>query len=143
MFEVTPNVPSVVPGKVHFSIDLRHDNAQVIERLGNMIPSVCEAARGRCKAVVIELLYDAPLEFPEEMRARIARAAERLGISHMRLQSPAGHDARYLHYFCPTGMIFIPCKDGISHNEAESIIPAHATAGARILAETAFELANR
>jgi N-carbamoyl-L-amino-acid hydrolase len=143
MFEVTPNVPSVVPGKVHFSIDLRHDNAQVIEKLGNMIPSVCEAARGRCKAVVTELLYDAPLEFPEEMRSRIARAAERLGISHMRLQSPAGHDARYLHYFCPTGMIFIPCKDGISHNERESIIPAHAAAGARILAETAFELANR
>ena len=143
MFEVTPNAPSVVPGKVHFSIDLRHDDADVIERLGNMIPSVCEAARGRCKAVVSTLLYDAPLQFPEEMRSRIARAAERLRISHMRLQSPAGHDARYLHYFCPTGMIFIPCKDGISHNEAESVTPADATAGARILAETAFELANQ
>jgi N-carbamoyl-L-amino-acid hydrolase len=143
MFEVTPNAPSVVPGKVHFSIDLRHDDADVIERLGNMIPSVCEAARGRCKAVVSTLLYDAPLQFPEEMRSRIARAAERLRISHMRLQSPAGHDARYLHYFCPTGMLFIPCKDGISHNEAESVTPADATAGARILAETAFELANQ
>jgi acetylornithine deacetylase/succinyl-diaminopimelate desuccinylase-like protein len=130
------------PGK-HFSIDLRHDDADVIERLGNMIPSVCEAARGRCKAVVSTLLYDAPLQFPEEMRSRIARAAERLRISHMRLQSPAGHDARYLHYFCPTGMLFIPCKDGISHNEAESVTPADATAGARILAETAFELANQ
>src|SRR5207249_9299528 len=64
----------------------------------NMIPSICEAARGRCKAVVSALLYDAPLQFPEEMRSRIARAAERLRISHMRLQSPAGHDARYLHY---------------------------------------------
>jgi N-carbamoyl-L-amino-acid hydrolase len=143
MIEVTPNVPSVVPGKVHFSIDLRHDDAAVIEKLGNMIPSVCEAARGRCEAVVRELLYDPPLEFPEAMRWRIARAAERLGISHMRLRSPAGHDARYLHYVCPTGMIFIPCKDGISHNEAESIAPADATAGARILAETAFELANQ
>jgi N-carbamoyl-L-amino-acid hydrolase len=143
MFEVTPNAPSVVPGKVCFSIDLRHDDTHLIEGLGDMIPSVCEAARGRCKAVVRELLYDAPLQFPEEMRSRIARAAERLRISHMRLQSPAGHDARYLHYFCPTGMIFIPCKDGISHNEAESVTPADATAGARILAETAFELANQ
>lgn len=143
MFEVTPNAPSVVPGKVHFSIDLRHDDAEVIERLGNMIPAVCEAARGRCKAVVKELLYDAPLQFPEEIRSRIANAAKRLGISHMRLQSPAGHDARYLHYFCPTGMIFIPCKDGISHNEAESISAVDAAAGARVLAETAFELANQ
>jgi N-carbamoyl-L-amino-acid hydrolase len=142
MFEVRPNAPSVVPGRVHFSIDLRHDDVSVIERLGNTIASTCEAARGRCTAVVKELLYDMPLQFPEEMRSRIERAAQRLGISHMRLQSPAGHDARYLHYVCPTGMIFIPCKDGISHNEAESIAPADAAAGARILAEAAFELAN-
>ena len=91
---------------------------------------------------VRELVYDDPLQFPEEMRSRIASAAEDLRIPHMRLQSPAGHDARYLHYVCPTGMIFIPCKDGISHNEAESINPADASAGARILAEVAFELAN-
>jgi N-carbamoyl-L-amino-acid hydrolase len=143
LFEVTPNVPSVVPGKVHFSIDLRHDNADVIERLGNTIPGVCEANRGRCEIAIRQLLYDAPLQFPEEMCSRIARTAQRLRIPHLRLQSPAGHDARYLHYFCPTGMIFIPCKDGISHNEAESITPADAAAGARILAETAFELANQ
>jgi beta-ureidopropionase / N-carbamoyl-L-amino-acid hydrolase len=143
MFEVAPNVPSVVPGKVHFSIDLRHDNAHVIERLGNMIPGICEANRGKCAVAIRELLYDAPLQFPEEMCSRIVTIAERLRISHMRLQSPAGHDARYLHYFCPTGMIFIPCKDGISHNEAESITPTDAAAGARILAETAFELANQ
>jgi N-carbamoyl-L-amino-acid hydrolase len=143
MFEVTPNAPSVVPGRVRFSIDLRHDDAVVIEKLGNMVASVCESARGRCEAVVKELLYDPPLQFPEAIRTRIANAAARLGISHMPLQSPAGHDARYLHYVCPTGMIFIPCKDGLSHNEAESITPDDATAGARILAETAFELANQ
>ena len=143
MFEVAPNAPSVVPGNVHFSIDLRHDDSAIIERLGNAIAGICDRTRGKCDVVVRELLYDAPLQFPEVMRSRIAGSAERLGISHMRLQSPAGHDARYLHYVCSTGMIFIPCKDGISHNEAESIAPADASAGARILAETAFELANQ
>jgi beta-ureidopropionase / N-carbamoyl-L-amino-acid hydrolase len=142
MFEVIPGAPSVVPGKVHFSIDLRHDDADIIEKLGDMIPQICDAARGSCTVAVRELIYDDPLQFPEEMRSRIASAAEDLRIPHMRLQSPAGHDARYLHYVCPTGMIFIPCKDGISHNEAESINPADASAGARILAEVAFELAN-
>src|SRR5215510_5985497 len=83
MFQVNPNVPSVVPGKVHFSIDLRHDDAQVIERLGDLIPRVCEANRGRCEAVISELLYDAPLQFSEEMCSCIARAADRLCISHM------------------------------------------------------------
>jgi N-carbamoyl-L-amino-acid hydrolase len=143
LFEVVPNAPSVVPGKVHFSIDLRHDDSALLERLGNAIPGVCDKARGKCDVSVRELLYDAPLQFPELMRSRISGAAERLGISHMRVQSPAGHDARYLHYICPTGMIFIPCKDGISHNEAESITPADAAAGARILAEAAFAFANQ
>ena len=60
----------------------------------------------------------------------------------MDISSGAGHDARYLHYVCPTGMIFIPCARGISHNEAESIEPDHAADGARVLAEVAFRLAN-
>jgi N-carbamoyl-L-amino-acid hydrolase len=60
----------------------------------------------------------------------------------MDLASGAGHDARYLHSLCPTGMIFIPCKGGISHNEAESILEHHAADGARVLAEVAFALAN-
>src|SRR5262249_3398832 len=80
-FEVTPTAPSVVPGRVHFSIGagaavsasaesaITHDDADLIESLGNRIPALCEAARGRCTAIVRELLYDAPLQFREEMRA--------------------------------------------------------------------------
>jgi N-carbamoyl-L-amino-acid hydrolase len=142
-FDVFPNAPSVVPGRVVFSVDLRHNDVEVIERLGGRLPSVCEAAGGRCEVVVTQLLYDAPLEFPADVRTRLATAAATLGIPHMELPSPAGHDARYLHYVCPTGMLFIPCKDGISHNEAESITLADATAGARILAEAAHEMADQ
>jgi N-carbamoyl-L-amino-acid hydrolase len=143
MFNVLPNAPSVVPGKVVFSIDLRHNEPAVIQQLGDLLPSVCQAARGRCDVKATELLYDVPLQFPAAVRGRLANCAARLGIAHMELPSPAGHDSRYLHYVCPTGMIFIPCKDGISHNEAESITPADATAGARVLAEAAYETANQ
>jgi N-carbamoyl-L-amino-acid hydrolase len=142
MFNVLPNAPSVVPGKVVFSIDLRHNELDVIQRLGDQVPSICQAARGRCEVRVTELLYDVPLQFPAATRSRLGKVARGLGITHMELPSPAGHDARYLHYVCPTGMIFIPCKDGISHNEAESITPADAASGARILAEAAYQLAN-
>jgi len=142
MFDVSPNAPSVVPGRVVFSIDLRHLDADVVAMLGDRIPQLCERARGRCTAAIRELLYEVPLQFPHAMRACIAAAATRLGVSHLQLPSPAGHDARYLHCVCPTGMIFIPCKDGISHNEAEDISEGDATAGARVLAEAAFELAN-
>lgn len=143
MFNVLPNAPSVVPGKVVFSIDLRHNEQAVIQQLGDRVPSVCQAARGPCDVKVNELLYDVPLQFPAAVRSRLGESARHLGISHMELPSPAGHDARYLHYVCPTGMIFIPCKDGISHNEAESITPADAAAGARVLAEAAYEMANQ
>ncbi|MCP6726136.1 M20/M25/M40 family metallo-hydrolase, partial [Klebsiella pneumoniae] len=83
------------------------------EALGNRIKPVCEAARGKCDVDVRELLYDVPLKFPQQIRDGLARVCDRLAIPHMEIQSPAGHDARYLHYVCPTGMIFIPCKDGI------------------------------
>lgn len=142
MFTVAPNAPSVVPGHVTFSIDLRHNDSDTIRRLGDAIPGICMATRGACVVNVRELLYDVPLEFPRPMRALIDEVARRLDLPRRELPSPAGHDSRYLHYMCPTGMIFIPCKDGISHNEAEEITSSDATAGARLLAEVACAVAN-
>jgi N-carbamoyl-L-amino-acid hydrolase len=142
MFTVSPNVPSVVPARVVFSIDLRHPEAGKLRELGDTIAEICRNACGRCAVVVRELLYDPPLEFPLAIRQTIRSAATALRVPWMDISSGAGHDARYLHYLCPTGMIFIPCKGGISHNEAESVLERHAADGARILAEVAFALAD-
>jgi N-carbamoyl-L-amino-acid hydrolase len=142
MFTVAPNVPSVVPAKVTFSIDLRHPDAAVLGRLGDLIEPICRETQSRCDVAVRELLHDPPLEFPPAIRTMLSQAADMLGISSMDIASGAGHDARHLHYICPTAMMFIPCKDGISHNEAESITEQDATAGARVLAEVVLELAN-
>jgi beta-ureidopropionase / N-carbamoyl-L-amino-acid hydrolase len=141
-FTVEPNAPSVVPGRVVFSIDLRHHAADVVRDLGDKIAEICQEVRGKCEVKVAELLNDPPLQFPMPVRERIAEVARKLGLAHEAIASPAGHDARYLHYVCPTGMIFIPCKQGISHNEAESITPLDAESGARVLADVAFELAE-
>src|SRR5665811_2050458 len=64
----------------------------------------------RCAVVVAELLHDPPLEFPLAIRRKLSSIADALGIPNMQIPSGAGHDARYLHYVCPTAMIFIPCK---------------------------------
>ena len=101
-----------------------------------------QKAAGRCEVAVTALLHDPPLAFPAAIRERISTISTALAIPHMEIASGAGHDARYLHYYCPSGMIFIPCKDGISHNEAESAEPDHVTVGARVLAEAVFGLAN-
>jgi N-carbamoyl-L-amino-acid hydrolase len=60
----------------------------------------------------------------------------------MEIYSAAGHDSRQLHYVCPTGMIFIPCRGGISHNPAEWAEPAHIAAGAKVLANVVWQLAR-
>jgi N-carbamoyl-L-amino-acid hydrolase len=61
----------------------------------------------------------------------------------MDVYSAAGHDARQLHHVCPAGMIFVPCRDGVSHNPAEWAEPKHLTAGAQVLADVIWDLANR
>jgi beta-ureidopropionase / N-carbamoyl-L-amino-acid hydrolase len=142
MFNVSPNAPSVVAARVVFSIDLRHPDAAELQRLGDAIPDICRRACGRCRAAVTELLHDPPLEFPQSIREIIRSVANRLEIPWMDIASGAGHDARYLHYLCPTGMVFIPCRNGISHNEAESVRKEHVFDAARVLAEAVFRLAE-
>jgi N-carbamoyl-L-amino-acid hydrolase len=142
MFNVSPNAPSVVPAQVLFSVDLRHPDAETLRKLGDMIAPICRKAALRCDISVTELLHDPPLEFPQALRRKLTSIADALGIPNMEISSGAGHDARYLHYICPTAMIFIPCKNGISHNEAESITKEDAVAGARVLAEAIYSIAD-
>jgi beta-ureidopropionase / N-carbamoyl-L-amino-acid hydrolase len=142
MFTVNPNAPSVVPARVVFSIDLRHPEAEKLRDIGDGIPTICRASVGRCEVTVTELLHERPLEFPRSIRQTVRSISSDLGISCMDIASGAGHDARYLHYVCPTGMIFIPCKGGISHNPAESVLEQDAADGARVLAEAVFVMAN-
>lgn len=140
--EVRPNAPSVVAGQAVFSIDLRHPDESILRGLGDRVSAICAASAGPCKVAVEELVTAMPLEFPVTIRAAIASAATRLGLRIMELPSAAGHDARYLHGICPSGMIFVPCKDGISHNEAESATPEDLCDGARVLADTLAGLAG-
>ena len=73
----------------------------------------------------------------------VRAAARRLGYSAREIVSGAGHDAVSVARHIPTAMIFIPCKDGLSHNEAESILPAQAEAGCQVLLEAVVARANR
>jgi N-carbamoyl-L-amino-acid hydrolase len=139
--DVVPNAPSVVAGGASFSIDLRHPDAGVLTALGNRIPEICALHAAPCTVAVRELTSAMPLDFPAGMTRLVRTHCDALGISCMDIYSAAGHDARYLHGICPTGMIFVPCKDGISHNEAEWAEAEDLAAGARVLAEVLVELA--
>ncbi len=140
-FDVTPNAPSVVPGSVRFSIDLRHPDSSVLIRLGDEVEAICRQHALPCAVQVLELSTAMSLEFPRRVRDIIRQAANEQAIATLDIPSAAGHDARYLHAVCPSGMIFVPCKDGISHNEAESATAQDLADGARVLTATLVRLA--
>ena len=141
-FDVKPNAPSVVPSSVDFSIDLRHPDSDVLQALGDAVRPICEAHAGVCAVRVKELSTAMSLEFPAEMRGLIRDAATRLDLPHRDMLSTAGHDARYLHPVCPSGMIFVPSHLGLTHCEAEFTSSADLANGARVLADVLMALAS-
>jgi N-carbamoyl-L-amino-acid hydrolase len=104
---------------------------------------VAKANAGSCSVDVKETFYRPPSIFPPTVVDVVRRAADAIGVEHLDIPSGAGHDAMQMDKICPTGMIFIPCWRGLSHNEAESITPEAAATGARVLARTVVTLADR
>ena len=142
MWKASPNVPGVIASRVLFSVDLRHPSTQTLKLLGDEIGTICRANAHGCGVVVNEIANAESVHFPDHIVSMVRRAATRCGLSHMDIFSGAGHDARQLAYVCPTGMIFVPCERGISHNEAENAKPSDLADGLRVLLEVVLELAN-
>jgi beta-ureidopropionase / N-carbamoyl-L-amino-acid hydrolase len=144
MVQVFPNSRNVIPGNVKFSIDLR-----------NASEALCDAMDADIRGVAAKLSADSGLpidiklvtsfpatQFHADCVDAVARATKALGYSHMEAVSGAGHDAVYMAKLAPAGMIFIPCKDGISHNEIEDAKPEHITAGCNVLLHAMLERAG-
>ncbi|MGB6105713.1 MAG: M20 family metallo-hydrolase [Pusillimonas sp.] len=138
---VQPNAPSVVPSKVVFSIDLRHPDSEVLSAMGDAIHDICPAHAGPCEVAVEALSSAASLRFSPQIQKKITETAHRLGLTSRDINSAAGHDARYLNEVAPSGMIFVPCHLGITHNEAEFTLPRDLANGARVLADVLADLA--
>jgi N-carbamoyl-L-amino-acid hydrolase len=140
---VTPNSPNSVANHVLFSVDIRHPEREIIDRLGRAVESTARAALNRCTLTITPTLHDDPCVFHPDVVAAVENAAHALGIASMRITSGASHDANYMARVCPGGMIFVPCRGGISHNEAEDTEPADLAAGARVLAAALLDLDER
>jgi N-carbamoyl-L-amino-acid hydrolase len=140
---VTPNSPNSVANHVLFSVDVRHPDPQTIKRLGEAVEPLARKAAQHCDVKVTPTLHDDPCVFDADVTNAVEAAANGLELTHMRLSSGASHDAMYMARVCPTGMIFVPCEKGVSHNEAENATSADLAAGARVLTAALVELANR
>ena len=142
-FECHPGSPATVPGRASFTIDFRHPDPDLIARISAQIVPTCEAHARGCTVSVRSIMEHAPLVFDPTLIDMVEHYAESLGHPVMRMPSGAGHDAGHINHLCPTGMIFVPCERGVSHNEAENATPADLAAGARTLAACLVDLANQ
>jgi N-carbamoyl-L-amino-acid hydrolase len=144
MVQVFPNSRNVIPGRVKFSIDLRNASDALVDQMADEVKAfAAKVAQDSGLDVKIELVSSYPAQvFHPDCVDAVARAAARLGYSNMPAVSGAGHDAVYMAQLAPAGMIFIPCKDGISHNEIESAEPEHITAGCNVLLHAMLERAG-
>ena len=144
MVQVHPNSRNVIPGRVKFSIDLRNATDALCDAMDADIRAAA-AALAATSGLGIEITpvsaYPAQ-PFDDGCIDAVERAARALGHSPMRVVSGAGHDAVYMARLAPAGMIFVPCKDGISHNETEDATPADLAAGCDVLLHAMLERAG-
>lgn len=141
---VHPNSRNVVPGEVKFSIDMRNISDELVTEMDAALRAFINTVRQQSglQIELTEVSHYPAAPFDRDCQAAIARVAENLGYPSRAIVSGAGHDAVYMSYRVPTGMIFIPCKEGISHNEAEYASPEHVTAGANVLLQVILQYAG-
>ncbi|AWU97545.1 allantoate amidohydrolase [Azospirillum ramasamyi] len=134
--EASPGATNVIPGKVHFTIDLRADRDPLrLERVGAVRARLEAIADARGVAIGIDTLHESPaVACHPALMAQLAAAASAEGLDAPQLPSGAGHDAMALAALTDIAMLFVRCERGISHNPAERITAADAEAGARVLA---------
>ncbi|WP_442595495.1 Zn-dependent hydrolase [Parapusillimonas sp. JC17] len=136
---VFPASRNVIPGRVSFTVDLRHENAERLADMDARLRRACKAlSDGELCGYAVDVdLQDVqhfpPTPFAPELIDAVRTQAEARGYAHMPIVTGAGHDAVYMATVSPTAMIFVPCKDGISHNEVEDARPEHLEAGANVL----------
>ena len=143
--QVLPNSCNVIPGEVRFSVEFRHPDGAEVNAIAATFPAEAAALAAGCGVhlELTELFRIAAQPFDAGCVELVRQAAARLGLPAREIVSGAGHDAVYVARHVPTAMIFTPCKDGLSHNEAESIEPSEAAAGCQVLFEAVVVRANR
>ncbi|OWP49509.1 Zn-dependent hydrolase [Pseudomonas nitroreducens] len=143
--EIAKSSRNTIAGLLDFTVDLRHHRDDVIAAMEQEARALLEAIAVRRElALEIGLHWTSPATpFDVNCVRHVREAVQALGYSHQDIVSGAGHDAIHLARMCPSAMVFIPCVGGLSHNEAEDVIPKQATQGADVLLNAVLARAGR
>ena len=145
ILEVKPGSPNVIPGEVFLTMDLRDPDGAVLDRMEKDIAAQAEkiAAELGLSIAIKTVSAEPAVTFDAGCIDAVRRAAAISGFSSREMISRAGHDAAFISRVCPASMIFVPCKDGISHNEAEYSSREQCAAGAQVLLQAVLDYDRR
>ena len=137
-----PNAFNVVPGRVKMGLDIRGVDKDSIDRIDDeIVKFVDEVCKKRDLNYELDNISKAiPVKLDENLKNELNEVATKFGIEHKIMNSGAGHDAMKFWDIAPTGMLFIPCKDGVSHNKAEDIDYEDIILGSKIIFEELKQL---
>ena len=141
---VVPNSRNTVPGRCVFSIDSRHPDEDTLERMEAEMTGTMQAIADR-RGVALEVApvtRAAPVAFNPVCIDAVRQACQARQVRFIDMHSGAGHDACKIAKVAPTGMIFVPCERGISHNEAENARPEDLATGAQVLLDVMLATAK-
>lgn len=144
MMQVHPNSRNVIPGRVFMTVDFRHPDDERLRAMNETLRQEAAAIAERCKLdlELKQILDFQATPFDAGCVAAVRAGAERFGYSHRDIISGAGHDAVYVAKIAPAGMIFVPCEDGISHNEIENATLEDLAAGCQVLLHAVLDKAG-
>lgn len=139
---VSPNIHTVIPNQVTFTIDSRHQNPEVMEQVEDILLALPETAGG-CNIHPVKLWGRETVYFDTAICNEVERACQSFGYTVHRMFSGAGHDAQYMANMVPSAMIFVPSIQGKSHCEEEKTTFEDCAKGADILLETVLTLQTK
>jgi beta-ureidopropionase / N-carbamoyl-L-amino-acid hydrolase len=145
IIETQPGSPNTVPGRLRFTVDLRHPDAPAYQALREALSETVKSALQRHGLRgSVQCVWEAPgVQFDAACVSAVRSAVTALGYSGMELVSGAGHDSCNTAAVVPTAMIFVPCAGGLSHNEAESATAGDLEGGANVLLHALLALASK
>ena len=145
MINSYPNSRNVIPGEVFLTIDIRHPDDDVLTKMDAELRANIDdiSASIGLQQALEQIFYYAPVSFDEGCINAVRNAANNCGLPNRDIVAGAGHDACYMAQVAPTSMVFVPCIDGISHNEIEDAKPEWITAGCNVLINAMLEKANQ
>lgn len=140
-----PNAFNVVPGRVKMGLDIRGVDKDSIDRIDDeIVKFVDEVCKKRDLNYELDNISKAiPVKLDEDLKNQLSEVASKLGIEHKIMNSGAGHDAMKFWDIAPTGVVFIPCRDGVSHNKAEEIEYEDIILGSKIIFEELKQLNSK